>query len=307
MRPLLLALSLLLAVIALPRAARAQPIVLASQDWRALGDGVIAVETTASSDGAHRGTVTLRRLDGRLAPAGAPVAVYSGPEVGTAMAVRDGAAAILLFGGSARPFVKVALVDLGSRAVRVVDLARTAGPDYAPTAAVACADADGFTLLWQEQKRGDRGAEARSTLARVKADGAVRAAPAAVPVPWSLAAIVDDGRGYTLAVNFDGAAPDQTRLCFVTLTRDGRPEQHPWWGSRPDVVNDVQLVIAGGRVTAVYRGGARSGSLLAVVADRDTGKWGVEAPPSRPLAARLAPDAPFAVRVKDGGVEIVKR
>jgi hypothetical protein len=29
-------------------------------------------------------------------------------------------------------------------------------------------------------------------------------------------AIVDDRHGYTLAVNCDGAAPDQTRICFVT-------------------------------------------------------------------------------------------
>jgi hypothetical protein len=73
------------------------------------------------------------------------------------------------------------------------------------------------------------------------------------------------------------------------------------------VVNDVQLVVVGGKVTAVYRGGARSGSLLAVVADRDTGKWGYEVSPSRSLVTGLAPDAPFALRVKDGGVEIVKR
>jgi len=191
--------------------------------------------------------------------------------------------------------------------VRLVELPRTAGPDYAPTAAVATADADGFTLLWQEQKRGDPGAEARSTLARVKPDGTVTAPPRAVPIPWSLAALVDDGRGYTLAVSFDGAAPNQTRLCFVTLSREGQPEQHPWWGARPDIVNDVQLALVDGKVTAVYRGGPGSGSLLAVVADKDAGRWGVEGPPGRALATGVAPDAPFAVRVKAGVVEVARR
>jgi hypothetical protein len=269
----------------------------------------VAVETTASNDGTHRGTVTLRRLDASLAPAGAPIDVYSGPEVGTAMAVREGSAAIVLFGGGAQPFVKVALVDLGTRAVRLVDLRRGGVAGYTPTAAVACADmGDAFTLIWQEQKPGDRSAEARSSIARVKPDGTVLAAPQAAPIPWSLAAIVDDGRGYTLAVNYDGAAPDQTRLCFVTLTRDGKPEQHPWWGSRPDVVVDVQLVIAGTKVVAVYRGGPKAASLLAVDADKVTGKWGVEAPPSRPVATGLAPGAPFAVwGLGTGDVKIVKR
>src|SRR5580692_490360 len=105
MRTLVAALSLLLALITLPGAARAQSTVLAAQEWRALGDGVVAVETIA--DGAHRGSVTLRRLDAKLAASGAPVAVYSGAEVGSAMAVRDGAAAVVLFSGGAQPFVKV--------------------------------------------------------------------------------------------------------------------------------------------------------------------------------------------------------
>ena len=144
-------------------------------------------------------------------------------------------------------------------------------------------------------------------MVRVKPDGALLMQPTAVPIPWSLGAIIDDGRGYTLAVNYDGAAPNQTRICFVTLSRTGQPEQHPWWGSRPDVVTDVQLVLVGGKVNAVYRGGASGGSLLGVVADKDKGAWGVEAAASRPLATGLATTAPFAVRVKDGGVVVVKR
>ncbi len=110
-----------------------------------------------------------------------------------------------------------------------------------------------------------------------------------MPIPWSLGAIVDDGRGYTLAVNFDGAAPDQTRLCFVTLNRAGQPEQHPWWGSRPAVVEEVQLVSVAGGVTAVYRS---AGALLAVVADRSTGQWGKEAAASRTLASGVATGRP---------------
>jgi hypothetical protein len=277
------------------------------EEWRVLGDGILAARTALTApgvDGARRGKVTLTRLDKKLAPSGEAIPVYDGAAASTALAVRDGAAAVVLFRGGARPFVKIAVVDLATRTVHTVDLDRTAGANYAPTAAVVCADPEGFTVLWQEEMRGNLQADARSTLARVKADGTVISKPATVPIPWSLGAIVDDGRGYTLAVNYDGAAPNQTRICFVTLTRDGQPEQHPWWGSRPSVVEDVQLVSIAGKVTAMFRS---AGTLLSVVADKSTGQWGKEAEPSRTVSTGLQPGAPYALRAGAGGVEVVRR
>jgi hypothetical protein len=271
------------------------------EEWRALGDGVVAVRATLSAPGAggaRRSKLSLARLDKKLAPAGEAIAVYDGAAASTAVGVREGAAAVVLFRGGPQPFVKVAVVDLTTRAVRTLDLDRSAGAGYAPTAAVVCADADGFAVVWQEEVRGNPQAEARSTFARVKADGTLLARPAAVPIPWSLGALVDDGRGYTLAVNYDGSAPDQTRICFVTLTRSGTPEQHPWWGSRPGLVDEVQLVAVAGKVTAVYRS---AGALLSVVANKSTGQWGKEAEASRPAGA------PYALRAGAGGVEVVRR
>jgi hypothetical protein len=310
MRPALLALAAFLVTLAFPYVARADaPAGGSWEEWRAAGDGVIAVRSVATAPpaGAHgprQTKVTLARLTAKLAPVGDAIAVYEGPVASTALGVRDGAAAVVLFRGGAQPFVKVALVDLATRGVRVIDLARTAGATYTPSAAAVCADPDGFTVLWQEQVAGNPQAEARSTFARVKADGSLVAAPAAVPVPWALGAIVDDGRGYTLAVSFDGAAPDQTRLCFVTLSRVGLPEQHPWWGSRAAVVEDVQLISVAGRVTAGFRSG---GAVLSVVADKDSGQWGKEAAASRTLVSGLTTDAPWALRVGASGVEALKK
>jgi hypothetical protein len=307
MRLLLLVLVAVVVTVAAPSARAERPLADAWEEWRALGEGVVAARTTLSdpgSGGARRSKVSLARLDKQLAPAGEAIAVYDGAAASTALGVRDGAAAVVLFRGGTQPFVKVAVVDLTTRAVRTIDLDRTAGAGYAPTTAVVCADPDGFTVLWQEEARGNPQAEARSTLARVKADGTLIARPAAVPIPWSLGAIVDDGRGYTLAVNYDGNAPDQTRLCFVTLTRDGNPEQHPWWGSRPSAVDEVQLSSVAGKVTAVFRSG---GALLSVVADRSAGQWGKEADPSRTVATGLPARAPYALRAGAGGVEVVRR
>ncbi len=305
MRPLLLALVAALLAFTVPSPGRADAPSPDWEEWRTLGDGVIAARTAVTGAGsARRVKVTIARMTAKLAPAGEPIVAYDGVAAGTALGVREGAAAVVLFRGGAQPFVKVAVVDLATRSARVVDLARTAGASNTPSAALVCADPDGFTVLWQEQVAGNPQAEARSTLARLKADGSILAAPAAVPVPWALGAIVDDGRGYTLAVEFDGAAPDQTRLCFVTLSRAGLPEQHPWWGSRPGVVEEVQLLTVGGRVTAVYRS---AGTLLAVVADKSTGQWGKEAAASRTLATGVATGTPYALRAGAGGVELVKR
>lgn len=315
-RALALVLSLVLAAIALP--ARAQG-AAATEEWRALGDGVIALETAWPATGGERqATVRLRQLDAKLAPRGAPVTVHDGAAAVATLAVRPGAAAVLLYRAGRDPRVEVALVDLVAGTSRRVDLARTAPSGYAPTAAVACADGDGFALLWQEQKVGDPGAEAHATLARVRPDGTFVQRPAAVAVPWSLAAIIDDGRGYTLALYYDGAAPDQTRLCFVTLTGDGKPEQHPWWGSRPGLVDEVQLALAGGAVVAAYRAGG--GAIVSVVANRTTGQWGKEADPSRVLVPSASPRAPgawgesaaggppaFALRVVGETPEVLRR
>lgn len=242
------------------------------EEWRVLGDGIIAVRTAVTaSSGTRGGKVTLARLDKELAPTGEVITLYDGPAASTALGVCDGAAAVVLFRGGAQPVVKVAVIDLATRVVRTVDLDRTTGADYSPSAVVVCGGAEGFTVLWQEHMQGNPKAEVRSTLARIKADGTLIAKPSAVPIPWSLGAIVDDGRGYTPAVNFDGPRPDKTRVCFVTLTREGKPEQHPWWGSRPSVVEEVQLMRAAGKVTAVFRG---AGTLLSVDADKSAGQWG---------------------------------
>src|SRR5204862_2535813 len=101
------------------------------------------------------------------------------------------------------------------------------------------------------------------------------AGPAVVMPKVKPAAIAPNGPGYHPARFFDGAAPGQTRLSFVTLGADGRPEQHPWWVSKPELVDDVQLVPIAGGVTAFFRGGA-AGHALASVDVTSVGTWGTE-------------------------------
>lgn len=130
-----------------------------------------------------------------------------------------------------------------------------------------------------------------------------------VPVPWSLAALGDGGDRYVLVVRYDGGSAETTRLCFVTLTREGRPEQHPWWGAPPDAVDEVQLVRTNAppeapRWVAVYRsGGTELGKIRAAPVDM-SGTWGREAAPPRELGERSR-TAPWTVRSDAGALTLL--
>jgi hypothetical protein len=282
------------------------------------------------ASGERRGTVTLQRRDATGTPRGAAVTVYDGPAPLAALAVRAGMAGVVLWRGGARPFVKLALVDLGApelsralsdaaavgrsavparRGVRLVNFPRRAPRGYEPLAAVIAPDAtaDGFVVLFEEMGP-TPDAEAHSTLAVVLRGGTQTSR--VVPVPWALAAIGDAGDRYVLAVRYDGGSRDSTRLCFVTLSRDGQPQQHPWWGAPPDAVDDVQLVRTSapdaGAATwsAVYRGSTGMRRIRGAPVDT-TGQWGREAPAPAELGER-APGTPWTVvRSADGALRLL--
>lgn len=304
----------------------------ASESMQPDGDGTLVVRTSwAARDarGERRGTVTLHRRDAAGAPRGGTVTVYDGPAPLTALAVRTGMAAIALWRGGARPFVKVVLVDLtatepsrtlSDRAaigraavavragVRLVTLPRRAPRGYEPLSAVIAPDAvaDGFVVLHEEMGPTPE-AEAHSTLSVVLRNG--RQTARVVPIPWGLAAIADAGERYILAVRYDGGSAETTRLCFVTLSREGQPQQHPWWGAPPDAVDEVQLVRTNAPTAtpatwaAVYRGGVGLRHIRAAPVDM-AGSWGREAPAPRELGER-APGTPWATRTTDGALGLL--
>ena len=293
------------------------------ESMMAESDGSVVLQTSWQSrepNGARRGVVTLQLRDGAGAPRGATLTVYDGPAPMTALAVRAGVVGVALWRGGAAPFVKLVLIDLEApevrralvdralvgraavsvrAGVRVVPLQRRAPARYEPLATVIAPDAvgDGFVVLYQETGP-TPDAEAHSTLAVAPRAG--RPTVTVVPVPWSLAAIADAGARYVLAVRYDGGSRESTRLCFVTLTRAGQPEQHPWWGAPPDAVDEVQLVRTNAPTeatatwAAVYRGGGGMRHIRAAPVDMGGG-WGREAPAPRELGER-AQGTPWGVR-----------
>ncbi|MBW2453384.1 MAG: hypothetical protein JRI68_02685 [Deltaproteobacteria bacterium] len=267
------------------------------------------VRTKATAAGKAR--VELQRLGAGLAAQGAPAKVYEGPPVLTALAVRDDAVLVPLIGGGRQPFVRFAVTKLDAQGAPVGSptildaTARRQGKDSDPSAVVACPDPQGFTVLWQEQRITAGRADAVTYMVRISPQGTWVQEAQVVQVPWALGAIAYTGATYHLAIFFDGAKPDQTRLCFVTLDAGGRPQQHPWWASRPQLIDEVQLMPISGGVSAHFRGGPQGTSLRSVRVT-SIGQWGAQPAPAKDHGA-IAMNQDFALRLGSGGVVEVVR
>jgi len=277
------------------------------ETWQALDSEAIALQSTTSKvDGKLHSVLKVQALDAKLASKGKAIAVHDGPFVIGTLATRTGSAAVSMYRGGSAPFVKVGLVDLDKGTSKTVELTRTAPAGYSPTSLVSTSDADGYTIVWQEQAISIPGS-VHSTMARLKADGTILKKPTTVPIDWSLGAIANNGKGYTLAVRYEGSSVGQTRICFVTLDANGSPQQHPWWGSKLGQIGEIQLVNVGGTVMAAYRAGASGKeTIMSVEANATTGAWAKEPPESKILAAKDGALA-FTVRAKNGALELVRK
>jgi len=291
--------------------AEAQPAAgsLLTSDARFAGDRGLRVRARATAGGQAR--VELERLGAGLVPRGAALRIHEGAPVLTTLAVRKDAALVPLINGGRQTFVRFAVVKLDDRGAPVgrptiLDAtARRQSKDSAPSVVVACPDPQGFTVLWQEQRMTAGRADAVTYMVRISPQGKWVQEARVVPIPWALGAIAYTGAAYHLAIFYDGAQPDQTRLCFVTLDAGGRPQQHPWWASRPQLIDEVQLMPIAGGVQAYFRGGPQ-GTTLRSVRVTTVGQWGTQPAPANDHGP-LAMNADFALKPGTGGtVEVVR-
>jgi hypothetical protein len=273
--------------------------------------GAVGYRLQTSTDEKGQVSVALTRVDAKLAPSGQPLELHRGARVRTALGVRPDAVLAALVQSGLRPTVRFSLVRLGpdgapqAKPLTLDATSRRTANDSAPTAVVVCPDPDGFTVLWQEQSTRDVRGEARTYLGRVSADGRWLSPATVVPIPWALGALVRSGAGYHLAVYYDGSRPDQTRLCFVTLNLAGQPEQHPWWATPPEMIDEVQLLATGAGVVAYYRGGTQGTSLRSVQVTTP-GQWGTEPPPPTDHGS-IAAGEDYSLRLAaSGAVELLR-
>ncbi len=256
----------------------------------------------------RRFVVALRGVDASLKPVSRRLVLHRGGPVISALAARSDALLVALTGErSGRPFVRFALVALNKATkkagafgkVKLVDATSLrVAKNGSPATVVACPDPDGFTVLWQEQWMVGNNLrarpEARTYMARIAADGSWLQKPKVVPVPWAYGAIAHNGAGYHLALFYDLGQPGQTRLCFVTLSPTGQPQQHPWFATKPQLIDEVQLMAIKGGVIAYYRGGPKGGKLRSVRATAK-GQWGSVSKPSTDHGS-IAGNVDFALK-----------
>jgi hypothetical protein len=245
--------------------------------------GSVEVRTAAASVTAHRGP---------------PMSVWSsaGPR-GVALALVGATLEVI--------FVPIANGRPGAPVRR--DIHRIAGGDRAPIGAAVATRPDGFAVFWQEASTTDPNEAYRTFLARFDPGGAPIEAEREVPAVWPLAdaAWVEAEQRYYFLLYYGTGDPNGTRLCGVHI--DGAtltPVEHPWWASRPSVIDEAQLVVTDAGIVAVYRGGADGRHLLE--ANVTAGNWGSD--PSAPVDhGRIGSSDPFGVRASGRGVDIARR
>jgi len=252
-------------------------------------------------DGRRTCEVTLQRYDARMAPVGRPQSIYRGSPVRAGIAVKGDAVLIAMINGSATPFVKVAFVpERGApRTVTVTRPGGGAARGFTPSSVVAADNPEGFTVLWQEEPSDAQGRGAASYMVSFGPDGALRGAARAVGVPWALGALAWNGHGYHLAAFYDGSDRGQTRICLVTLTREGTPEQHPWWAAPPDDPSDLQMAQSAAGMVVLYRGGADGSHVYSFVSTA-IGQWGRE-PAHPPELGTVDATEPVGLRLDAQG------
>jgi len=272
---------------------------LVASQVRFAGERGYRVVTMVSPRGKPR--IVVQAVNASLEPVGKSIDLPGGAAT-TALAVRDDAVMVALLGGGGQPRVRMALLPVAADGslkgpAKLVDAtARRTDKTFSPTTVLACPDGDGFAILWQEIKVRQNGRpDARTYMARVAPDGRWLMPAVVVSVPWALGEMVYNGAGYHLAIFFDGAQPGQTRVSMVTLDAAGKPEQHPWWVSQPELVDEVQLIRIGGGVHAYWRGGTDSTSLRSVKVT-SARQWG-QAPEAHTDHGRLRLGDDFALRL----------
>ncbi|MCC7538641.1 MAG: hypothetical protein IT379_20620 [Deltaproteobacteria bacterium] len=304
------------ALLSTPALAVAQPGPPPTQQrWdslRAVGESLYHLRTQWSAGrGGRSAEVTVQAFSRDFRPLGKAGRLYRGPAARAEIATRDDAFAVVLYrGGGDRPFVRVIVRQVvppggGVTQPPTIELARPGGTGWAPTNATLCATPEGFTVLWQEEATTPtQGRRARSFMTRISREGRVIEQPHEVPIPWGFGAIAWNGSGYHLALFYDGDSAGQTRLNLVTLTQHGAPEQHPWWISDPQAIDEVHLIPTSPGILVVYRGGA-DGTTIRAVHSTAVGQWGGATPPTRDLG-RLEAGMPFTERVASPeSIEIV--
>ncbi|HEY5933426.1 MAG TPA: hypothetical protein VIU61_02250 [Kofleriaceae bacterium] len=197
--------------------------------------------------------------------------LHTGEAAGALAAGHDKLIVALATDAKTDPF-KIIVVT-GDKRGQAIGVARPGTRKDHPFAVAATATKAGFAVFFQEVQADDPSA-AHTYLLELDDAGKPNGDAKEIAVPWSLAAAVDNGNGYHLALIYPG---DGMRISMVSLTADGSPQQHPDWASPAGFITQVQLVRDDKTIRAFYKGGKNNDRIheIDVTKIRD---WGSEPP-----------------------------
>ena len=200
-----------------------------------------------------------------------PVTLHAGEAAGALAAGHDKLIVALATDAKTDPF-KIIVVT-GDKRGQAIGVARPGTRKDHPFAVAATATKAGFAVFFQEVQADDPSA-AHTYLLELDDAGKPNGDAKEIAVPWSLAAAVDNGNGYHLALIYPG---DGMRISMVSLSSDGSPQQHPDWASPAGFITQVHLVRDDKTIRAFYKGGKNNDRIheIDVTAIRN---WGTEPP-----------------------------
>lgn len=210
---------------------------------------------------------------------------------------------VALVGASATVEVRFTpLVDGRPGPVVRSSVRRLAGEGRSPIGAAVATRPDGFAVFWQEASTSTPGALYETYLARFDRDGRPSGESVRVNASWPIADVAWlPGRNqYYFLLYFGGSDPRGTRLCGVHIDEARLTNvEHPFWASRPGMIDEARLVTSGDRVFAVYRDDDRL-----LEQEVTAGSWGRNPPNAPRQHGRVAANVAYGLRATAGGIEV---
>lgn len=229
--------------------------------------------------------------------------VHSGGPAYAWAAANDRGVLVALVGASAT--VEVAftpITDGRPGPVAHHSLRRLAGEDRSPVGAAVAARPDGFAVFWQEASMSNPQALYETYLARFDQDGRPSGGSVLVNAAWPIADVVwiSAQNQYYFLLYYGGGDPRGTRLCGVHIDEQRLTNvEHPFWVSRPGMIDEARLVTNGNRVFSVYRDDNQI-----FETEVTTGTWGQDPAAAPRSHGRAGANVAFALRAAGNGIEV---
>ena len=149
---------------------------------------------------------------------------------------------------------------------------------------------------------GDPKLERSPVGARFDRDGRPSGGPVHVNAAWPIADVawMPVEHQYYFLLYYGGGDPRGTRLCGVHIGEQNLTNvEHPYWVSRPGMIDEARLVVNGSRVFAVYRDDSQ-----VFETEVTNGSWGQDPAAAPRSHGRAGANVAYSLRAAGDGIEV---